>query len=394
MDRNLRWDPPAPVHHVQNRNLTLILASLVFSCPVAAHHGFGLFDMNRDISLEGTLTGFDFVNPHSYVYFNVTGAGGNVTKMRCEMRAATVLRRSGWSPAMFVAGKHVTIKGHPHRTDPSSCYVETLAIGDAPVLKRYQQLDKGNTASRADRPLRLPDGRPNISGEWAQEQYLLAHPAGGGLGKLVPKSLVDDVESGKLAAADAPDAGWFPRPVTLTEAGRKASEALKNLPPDQNPRLSCKITSILFDWVFDGPINRISQGKDVITFEYGRGLTRTVHMDMDHHPTDIALSRGGHSIGHWDGDTLVVDTVGFEPGSVAGNVTNSSEFHVIERFTLARGGRVLKREYTADDPVYFANQYSGADELLPADAPFAVDKCKELAREYMKPVAGSTHQDK
>jgi len=370
--------------------LPVILAALAFSYPAAAHHGFGLFDMNTKIRLEGKLTRIEFVNPHSYVYFNVTGADGSVTGMRCEMRAATVLRRSGWSAAMFIIGAQIVITGHPHREDPSSCYVETLAIGDTPTLERYQQLEKKNPGSHPDRPLRLLDGRPNISGEWAQEQYLLAHPAGGGLGKLVPKSLVKDVESGKLAAADAPDPGWFPRPVTLTEAGRKASEALKNLPPDQNPRLSCKITSILFDWVFDGPINRITQGEDKITIEYGRGLTRTVYMDMDHHPEGIAPSRAGHSIGHWDGDTLVVDTIGFESASVAGSIPHSTEFHVIERFTLDARTMTLKREYVAEDPLYFADQYIGSDTVQLADAPFAVDQCKELAHEYTTPHEGGT----
>ena len=50
------------------------------------------------------------------------------------------LRRSGWTPEMFVPGKHVTVHGHPHRDDPSTCYVEDLTIGDAPTLVRYQQL--------------------------------------------------------------------------------------------------------------------------------------------------------------------------------------------------------------------------------------------------------------
>ena len=68
--------------------------------------------------------------------------------------------------------------------------------------------------------------------------------------------------------------------------------------------------------------------------EYGAGLTRTVHMDLDAHPDDIAPSRAGHSIGRWDGDTLVVDTVGFEPGSLAGSVPHSSALHIVERFTL------------------------------------------------------------
>jgi len=371
-----------------NRILPVVLAALVMCLPAAAHHGFGLFDMNREIKLEGTLTGFDFVNPHSYVYFNAAGSAGTVTKMRCEMRAATVLRRSGWSPDLFVNGARVVITGHPHRNDPSSCYVETLAIGAAPTLKRYQQLGQGEPARRPNRPPRLPDGKPNLSGAWAQEQYLLAQPPGGGLGRLVPKSLVAAVENGKLAAAEAPDAGWFPRPVTFTDAGNAASKALHDLPPDQTPRLSCKITSILFDWVFDGPINRITQREDVITIEYGRGLTRTVHMDMDRHPQDIEPRRAGHSIGRWDGDTLVVDTVGFEPGIVAGNVPHSAELHIVERFTLDPGTMALKREYTADDPRYFANQYAGSDTVLLADAPFAVDRCKELAHEYTTPDKG------
>ena len=85
--------------------------------------------------------------------------------------------------------------------------------------------------------------------------------------------------------ADVPSHGWFPPPVTLTAAGQAASDALRDLPPERNPRLSCQITSVLFDWVFDGTINRITQSDDVITMEYGRGLTRTVHMDLAAHPS-------------------------------------------------------------------------------------------------------------
>ena len=61
-----------------------------------------------------------------------------------------------------------------------------------------------------------------------------------------------------------------------------------------------------------GTINRITQSANAITMEYGAspGLTRTVHMNMTAHPANVAPSRAGHSIGRWDGDTLVVDTVG------------------------------------------------------------------------------------
>ena len=360
----------------------LAVAAAVLAAPATAHHGFGRFDPSREIEVQGVMTGLDFVNPHSYVYFDAVGPDGDVIEMRCEMRAATVLRRSGWSPDMFVPGVRIVVHGRPHRDDPASCYAETLTLGDEPTLERYQRLSDAGSAARADRPLRLPTGEPNLAGDWAQEQYLIARPRDGGRGGLVPKSMVAAVEAGELAVADVPNAGWGARPVTLTEAGQAAAEALRNLPPEQNPRLSCGITSIVFDWVFDGPINRITQSQQVITLEYSRGITRTIRLDLPDHPATIAPSRGGHSIGRWDGDTLVVDTIGFEPGSLAGTVPHGDRLHVVERFTLDPESMSLTREYVAEDPVYFVDQYTASDIVKLADAPFAVDECKELAYEY------------
>jgi len=364
--------------------IALALVVVVLAAPVSAHHGIGRFDPTREINVEGTLTSLDFVNPHSYVHFNSIDANGAPIAMQCEMRAATVLRRSGWSPEMFVPGVAIKIHGRPHRDDPHYCYADTLTIGDAPTLQRYQQLSDGAPVNRAERPYRLASGRPNLAGDWAQEQYIMARPPQGPA-NLVPESLLAKVEAGEVAMVDVPSHGWFPPPVKLTAAGQAASEALRNLPPERNPRLSCQITSVLFDWVFDGTINRITQSDDVITMEYGRGLKRTVHMDAQAHPSGIAPSRAGHSIGRWDGDTLVVDTVGFEPGSLAGAVAHSAELHVVERFTLNPETLALRREYVANDPVYFVDEYVSGDTVLPADAPFAVDACKELAYEYQPP---------
>jgi hypothetical protein len=173
--------------------------------------------------------------------------------------------------------------------------------------------------------------------------------------------------------------------VTLTPAGEAAAEALKKARPEDSTRARCEITSVLFDWVFDGPINRIAQTKDTITMEYGRGLKRTIHMDLKGHPANVAPSRAGHSIGRWDGDTLVVNTVGFAPGIIAGNVANDEKLHVIERFTLDPKTMALRRDYEAEDPTYFTDKYAGYDIVMPADAPFANDKCEELTyRDYSK----------
>jgi hypothetical protein len=352
-----------------------IFTAVIVTAPAVAHHGFGRFDSSRMIELEGKITSIDFVNPHAYLYFDAVAADGKVTAMRCEMRAATVLRRSGWTAEMFVKGSTVHIEGNPHRDDPASCYIETIKIGDAPTLERYQQFTEATQP--VQRTYRLASGKPNLGGDWAQEQYLIARPPSG-RGNLVPKSMVAKIESGEIPISAAPGAGWGAAPVTLTEAGRAASAALRAIPQDQTTRARCEITSVLFDWVFDGPVNRITQTDDTITFEYGRGLKRTVHMNMTAHPANITPSRGGHSIGRWDGDVLVVDTAGFSPGSLAGTTPHGTRLHVVERFTLDPTTFALKRDYVAEDPEHFSDQYIGSDIVMPADAPYAEDTCKEL----------------
>ena len=71
-----------------------------------AHHGAGLYEMRKNVELEGKLTRVDFVNPHSYVYFDVVGADGKVLAMKCETRGATVL---SWPRRSSACGCNVTV---------------------------------------------------------------------------------------------------------------------------------------------------------------------------------------------------------------------------------------------------------------------------------------------
>jgi hypothetical protein len=367
-----------------------VLAATLLAVPMLverayAHHGAGLYDMSKKVELEGKVTKVDFVNPHTYVYFDVVGTDGKVLTMKCETRGATVLRRSGWSPEMFARGTSIKVSGRAHRNDPTACTVDTMTLGDKPTLERYQQLSDAKSVTRTRRTFsRLANGKPNLAGDWAQEQQVLATPPPGrGRTGLVPISKADDIRAGKLPMPAGP-AGWFAPPVKLTAAGQAAADALRKRPTSENPRLSCQPTSILFDWVFDGAIGRITQSANVIKMEYGVGLTRNIQMNMTAHPPDIKPSRAGHSIGHWDGDTLVVDTVGFLPGSLSGNLPHSGKLHVVERFTLNPATLELKRDIVAEDPEYFAEKYVDTDSVLPADAAFKVEPCKELAPEYQQ----------
>jgi hypothetical protein len=365
------------------RILIAVTGGVFVAASASAHHGFGQFDRSQPVDLDGTITGIDFVNPHSYLRLDVTGANGEAIAMRCEMRAATLMRRSGWSEEMFVNGSAVSIQGWGHRTDPAACYIEDIRIGDAEVINRNDQFSTGGAPDLSNRPYRLASGEVNLSGDWAQEQYVIAVPPDGSPANLVPKSLKARVESGEIAMRDVPSAGWFGRPVTLTERGRAEDAAFANASPADNPRLRCAPTSILFDWTFDGAINRITQQGDRIVIDYGLySYERVIHMNMSEHPADPEPHYAGHSIGRWEGDVLVVDTVGFAPGLIAGRVRNSEELHVVERFSLDEESLELRRDYVAEDPVYFTDQYVGFDVVLPADVPWVPHACAELAPEF------------
>ena len=100
-------------------------------------------------------------------------------------------------------------------------------------------------------------------------------------------------------------------------------------------------------------------------------------MNQKTHPANVKLTRAGHSIGTWENDVLVVDTVGCEPGVLNAPVRNSDKLHVVERFSLDPKTMKITRAYTAEDPDYLKGKYSGQDVVQIADAPYSKDECKE-----------------
>jgi hypothetical protein len=378
------------------RSLALTITFTVLALPVMAHHGPGTFDLSTTVTLTGKLTRIDLINPHSWLYFDVTEPDGRVTHHRSEMRSVHVLRRSGWTKEQFPVGARIIIEASPDRADPTSCYLQTITFPDGTHMDRYGQYTKAPQGGlqevrgpvavpKTKRELRRPTGEPNITGDWAAEQLVMINPKGTG-GGLVPLSQLEQYQPGERAAnaggagRRGAGAGTGPRlygGTELTPAGEQAAAAFKR---EDNPRFRCETTSITFDWAFDGPVNRITQNKDTIVFEYGQmGLKRTIYMNLKEHPANTKRTRAGHSIGRWENDVLVVDTVGFLPGVLSAPVRHSDKLHIVERFSLDPNTMKVTRSYTANDPVYLKGQYAGSDILQVADAPYDPGKCKDTS---------------
>ncbi len=113
---------------------------------------------------------------------------------------------------------------------------------------------------------------------------------------------------------------------------------------------------IFFDWEFDRHVNEIIQTEDTITLKYGlMDIERTIHVNMDEHPDEFVPSRAGHSIGRWEGDTLVVETTHIDwPYFDPYGTPQSDQMSYVETFRVADDESRLHYTIVATDPVMFS----------------------------------------
>jgi hypothetical protein len=93
--------------------ISLAIIAGIFSARALAHHSGAMFDDQVTLELSGTVTRFDYVNPHSWLYVNVENDDGTVTEWGFELDAPPRLRRIGVSPNHWREGDRVTVRTRP-----------------------------------------------------------------------------------------------------------------------------------------------------------------------------------------------------------------------------------------------------------------------------------------
>lgn len=337
--------------------ISLISSLLILASDGFAHHSSTPhFDASEEVIVEGRVTDLKFVNPHAYLYFDER-KDGQLVNWRCELSSATQLKRYGWSKEMFSAGQKITVNGAPARREDNVCFLNSLTLEDGTIISRRtdltksQQIAQGSTepAQSKQRPPMLDNGQPNLQGPWVSKSF-----GRNGLGI---------------------------RPRFVATAAGKAAVGSYDMAFD-DPILRCHIVNIFNGWNHDQQVNDISQSEDTITLRYGfMDFVRTVHLTMEEHPTNIVPSTGGHSIGHWDGNTLVVDTIGFEEGVLShrDGMRHSARMRSVERFHYDPEREMLVRDYTVSDSLYLVGEVSGQDFMALSDEGYAPYNCVELS---------------
>ncbi len=98
---------------------------------LVAHHSFAMFDTAKNVSLSGTVTSFEWTNPHAYIEMDVPETRGGVKHWSVEMGSPSILQQSGWKFRDLKAGDKITVTLSPLRNgDPGGLLIQaTLPDG-------------------------------------------------------------------------------------------------------------------------------------------------------------------------------------------------------------------------------------------------------------------------
>jgi hypothetical protein len=121
------------------------------------------------------------------------------------------------------------------------------------------------------------------------------------------------------------------------------------------------------------------QEKDKITMIYGGDQqVRHIYMNVPH-SQNVKPSWYGESVGHYEGDTLVVDTIGLKAGTPVDNfrTPHTDKLHVTERWRIIEGNSILEVTFTVDDPDTFEKPWSAKQRFRRVSTPYSEEVCIE-----------------
>jgi len=345
---------------------TFAAACLLAAAPAVAHHSPAAFDMTRQVTIAGTVASFEWANPHAYLSVRDDTDGRT---WLIELVSPANLRQYGWTAATLAKGDRVTVTASPSRTaDRTTGFL--------------QSLEKAGSVLYVN-PARAGAPPPNAAPPGGPPQNAGGGPQPGGTPASRPQSL-----AGTWATLVGPAfAQLLPNSSKLPTTPRGAAAISNFTDAAANPSRDCVPYGVPLYMVL--PIyRRIEIAGDAIVIRGEEdAVDRTVHMNRATH-AGAAESVLGDSIGHFEGDALVVDTALFAEhgmGNAAG-LPSSTRKHLVERFELTPDRAALTYTFTLEDPEYLTAPVQGtARWAYRPDVTYAPIACNlENARRFLQ----------
>lgn len=113
---------------------SLMIGLLPAAFPALAHHGKATYDETKFATIMGTVSSFEFSNPHAEIYVDVKDDKGNLERWMGEGTSPNMLIREGWSRKTLKAGDTITATGHPARSGAYSMRIEKIVLPNGKEL--------------------------------------------------------------------------------------------------------------------------------------------------------------------------------------------------------------------------------------------------------------------
>ncbi len=109
-------------------------AIFIAASPVLAHHSFTMFDMTKRVTLNGTVTSFEWTNPHSYIEIDAPDEKGSVKHWSIELGSPSILMQSGWKFNSIKSGDKVMLLINPLKSGQNGGFLSQATLPDGKVL--------------------------------------------------------------------------------------------------------------------------------------------------------------------------------------------------------------------------------------------------------------------
>jgi hypothetical protein len=339
--------------------LTLGAALLAVATTTAHHSILAKFDDTKALTLRGIVTLVDWTNPHVHVFMNVRDAKGQVLNWAVELESPIDLKQSGWSPDTLRPGDGITVRGIAARNGSRQTWARSVVV-TATGREVFAVVHTPPAAPLSPRPVpKFADGQvrlgatPGSSGYWAypsatalvEDGVTVAMDPYGQLKNVADASKVAPMQPWALALYQNRQRRFLQDDPTYI-----------NCKPPGGPRQLQQPFGVQFaeDRERQRIFTLIGGGNHNYRILYldGRGQKGQVGGDDDN-PLYY-----GRAVGKWEGDTLVVNTTGFNEDFwfTNGGLPHTDQLQLTERFTRTDFD-TLKYEVTVNDPAAYTREW-------------------------------------
>jgi hypothetical protein len=108
--------------------------AIVCARPALAHHSFAMFDTAKRVTMTGTVTSFEWTNPHAYIEIDVPDEKGVIKHWSVELGSTSILMQAGWKFTDIKAGDKITVVLSPLRSGEAGGLLAQVTLRDGRVL--------------------------------------------------------------------------------------------------------------------------------------------------------------------------------------------------------------------------------------------------------------------